>query len=965
MSRNVNEGSDPGGDTPDFRLLFQAVPGLYLVLDRDLRIVAVSDAYLRATMTHRDAILGLGIFEVFPDNPDDPQADGVRHLRASLHRVLQTASTDAMAVQKYDVRKPEAEGGGFEERYWSPVNSPILDANGSLAYIIHRVEDVTEFVQLKQREGEKGRHAEALRERASQMEAEIYARGREVAEANIRLKQANEELAQLYQKTRELDDLKTQFFANVSHELRSPLALVLGPLSKCLSDPTLPEARQRDLHMVERNARLLHHHVDDLLDIAKLEAGRMLMQYAQVDLARLLRFVASHFESLAEEKRIDYRIQAPEQLPAQVDAEKYHRIILNLLSNALKFTPDGGTIEVTLRGHNGQAVLTVQDNGPGIPIAMRDVVFERFRQLDGGNKRRHGGTGLGLAIVKEFTLLHGGTAKITDQPDGGAAFIVTLPLIAPTDAFVAPSPPLLEIIPPLAPAKPPAVTVADKTDAPLVLVVEDNADMNAFIREVLAPHYRVAAAHDGQEGLEKALALRPDLIVTDVMMPGMSGDQMAVTLRRNPEMNDVPIIMLTAKADDTLRDQLLRHAAQDYLHKPFSVDELLARVDGLVTEWRRKALRFRATFEQAAVGIAHVAPDGRWLKVNHKLCHMLGYSAEELHQLCFQDITHPQDLEEYLAQAARLLAGDIDTYSLDKRYIRKDGQPIWINLTVSLVREPQGEPAYFIAMIEDIQRRKDSEAEVRQLNADLETRVAERTHALQLANQELESFAYAVSHDLRAPLRAMIGFSQALIEETGDTLTGEARLYVDEILTASRHMGELINGLLLLSRCNRGELRRDLVDLSTMAQQIFADLAHADPTRQVDFQVEPALSAWGDSRLIDVVLRNLLANAWKYTAKTPAPWIRFGTEENGGERYYCITDNGAGFDNRHAAKLFKPFSRLHRQDEFPGIGIGLATVQRIVLRHGGQIMAEGEPNKGATFRFSLPQSSPGQEGEET
>jgi signal transduction histidine kinase len=307
---------------PDFKVLFESAPGLYLVLAPDLRIVAVSDAYARATMTRREEILGRGLFEVFPDNPADPNATGVRNLNASLQRVLENRVADAMAVQKYDIRKPAEEGGGFEVRYWSPVNSPVLKADGTLAYIIHRVEDVTEFVQLKQQGVAQSRLTEELRERAVQMEAEIYARAREVAEANTRLKQANEELARLYEKTRELDELKTQFFANISHELRTPLALILGPIAKRLAAGDLTDEERRDLEMVERNARLLHRHVSDLLDVARLEAGRMDIQYTEIDLARLARRTASNFDTLAEDGRIRYTVEAPEALPAQLDAEK-------------------------------------------------------------------------------------------------------------------------------------------------------------------------------------------------------------------------------------------------------------------------------------------------------------------------------------------------------------------------------------------------------------------------------------------------------------------------------------------------------------------------------------------------------------------------------------------------------------------------------------------------------------------
>lgn len=186
---------------PDFRSLFESAPGLYLVLTPELKIVAVSDAYLQATMTQREAILGRGLFEVFPDNPDDPTATGVSNLSTSLQRALQNRTPDAMAVQKYDIRRPESEGGEFEERYWSPVNSPVFGPGGEITYLIHRVEDVTEFVRLKQLGIEQGKLTEELRTRAMQMEAEIFLRAQEVRQ----LEQANQELARLYEKTRELE----------------------------------------------------------------------------------------------------------------------------------------------------------------------------------------------------------------------------------------------------------------------------------------------------------------------------------------------------------------------------------------------------------------------------------------------------------------------------------------------------------------------------------------------------------------------------------------------------------------------------------------------------------------------------------------------------------------------------------------------------------------------------------------
>ncbi len=954
---------------PDFQALFECIPTPCLALDPELRVIAVSSAYTEATLTRREDILGRDMFDIFPDNPDDPAADGVHNLRASLERVLQTGQPDLMPVQKYDIRRPPEQGGGFEVRYWTPINTPVLDAEGRLRYIIHKAEDVTEFVMLREQKLEQSRITDSLRQQAEKMEADIYARSKTIAENNLRLHQANTELERLYEKTRELDELKTQFFANISHELRTPLTLILGPVGKHLADPDLAPALRRDLEVVERNARMLYRHVSDLLDVAKLEAGRMVMHYTEGDLAHLTRVIASHFDSLAEGRRIRYAVTTPPDLTAQVDAEKYQRILLNLLSNAFKFAGDGGAIQLRLTAAGGQARIEVEDNGPGIPEAMREQVFEPFRQVEGGSSRHHGGTGLGLAIVRELAQLHGGSVRIDAAPSGGALFILELPLLAPPGTQLQAQGEALpgdlsrqaleELQPP--PALPEHRQGRADAALPLVLVVEDNPDMNAFICEALGRHYRVASARDGQEGLEMACRQTPDLIVSDVMMPRLSGDRMVQALRQEPALAGVPVVILTAKADEDLRIRLLQDSVQDFLNKPFSVEELLARVGSLLAErlqaadlLRQSEKRFRATFSQAAVGMAHVAPDGRWLLVNQRLCDIIGYPREELLGRTFQEITHPDDLYSDLEQMHRLLAGEIDSYAMEKRYRHRDGHLVWINLTVSLVRAADGSPEYFIAAVEDIQRRKEAEGEIHRLNADLERRVEERTAELRAANRELDSFAHAVSHDLRAPLRAITGFSRAIIEDHGTALPAEAREFLDHIIASGQQMGALIEGLLTLSRSSREELRRDDIDLSALARRILEELARSEPGHRVAWQVEDGLAARGDIRMIEVVLRNLLGNAWKYTARTAAPLIRVHARRQEKQIQFCIADNGAGFDMAQVDKLFQPFQRLHRQDEFPGIGIGLATVQRVVHRHGGSIEARGEAGHGASFCFTLP-----------
>ena len=410
---------------------------------------------------------------------------------------------------------------------------------------------------------------------------------RDVAEANTRLKQANEELARLYEKTREMDELKSRFFANVSHELRTPLTLILGPVARRLAADGVSREERDELAVVERNARLLLRQVTDLLDVAKLEAGRMQMSYAPFDLALLVRLMAGHFEALAKDRRIRFGVDTPDTLPAQADFEKVRRILLNLLSNAFKSTPHGGVISIWLSVRPEQAIIHVQDNGPGVPSEMRLAVFEPFRQSDGAAGRLHGG--LGLAIVREFAALHRGSVAVADAPGGGALFTVGLPLSAPAGAQLQSAPPAFDEESEPPPADELRVQeaatrgLAGATDLPLVLVVEDNTDMNRFVAAVLSRHYRVATAFDGKEGLDMALAFHPDLIVSDVMMPRMNGDRMVRALRKHREMADIPIVMLTVKADDALRVDLFREGVQDYINKPFSAEELLARVGARIS----------------------------------------------------------------------------------------------------------------------------------------------------------------------------------------------------------------------------------------------------------------------------------------------------------------------------------------------------------------------------------------------
>lgn len=327
---------------------------------------------------------------------------------------------------------------------------------------------------------------------------------------------------------------------------------------------------------------------------------------------------------------------------------------------------------------------------------------------------------------------------------------------------------------------------------------------------------------------------------------------------------------------------------------------------------------------------------------------------------------HPDDRPAVERAFEDYVAGRRAEYRVEFRQRTRDGRWKWI-LSMGKIQahDASGRPLRLLGTHTDIDAIKAAQAALLELNATLESRVTARTAELIAANQELDSFVYAVSHDLRAPLRAMMGFSGVLAEDLGPALPPEAKGHLNHIVQAGRKMSALVEGLLTLSRSARGPLQRHRVDVSALARARLAELAAADPARAVAVNVEDGLVFQGDERLLASVVDNLLDNAWKYTGHTAQAAIRVQACEAAGYRGFSVIDNGAGFDMAHTARLFKAFQRLHRQDEFPGIGIGLATVQRIVQRHGGHVTARAESGQGAVFSVFLPLSSAAREEGET
>lgn len=379
-------------------------------------------------------------------------------------------------------------------------------------------------------------------------------------------------------------------------------------------------------------------------------------------------------------------------------------------------------------------------------------------------------------------------------------------------------------------------------------------------------------------------------------------------------------------------------------------------------ELREQEQLFRSTFNQAAVGIAHVSPDGQWLRVNQKLCEIVGYTREELLQRTFQDITYPDDLDLDLVYVEQMLANEIPTYALEKRYIRKDRSLVWINLTVSLLRDKLGQPKYFISVIEDISDRKQVEEALRQLNITLEQRVTERTAQIEEKNQELEAFTYSVSHDLRAPLRTMQGFAQALLEDCGSQLEDFCRGYIDSIIDDAYQMNTLISDLLAYSRLTRTQIILRPTALDEVVSEALKQLTAQIQEQQAQIRVVAPLPVVMAHRptLIQIVV-NLISNAIKFVEPNIQPQIDiFAVTERQNDQDWIllsIVDNGIGIAPEHQERIFRVFERLHGAESYPGTGIGLAIVRKGLERMGGRAGVVSQLGQGCRFWLMLPKST--------
>ncbi|MCB9325724.1 MAG: tetratricopeptide repeat protein [Lewinellaceae bacterium] len=434
---------------------------------------------------------------------------------------------------------------------------------------------------------------------------------RQQAELNLQLEKAQAE------KLRDMDRIKSNFFTNISHEFRTPLTLILGPLRQ-MREGSFKGNTTKYMDIMIRNGERLMNLVNQLLDLSKLEGGKMSLNLEQGDLVKTLKAMVYAFESLAERQEINLEVNIPDaRITAWFDKDKLEKVMINLLSNAFKFTPERGTVclEFELRD-NGQkegeniAVIRVKDTGMGIPQDQLPMIFERFFQTTNVSEMQ-AGSGIGLALSKELVELHNGTILVESEVDKGTVFIIELP-VGKAVLESGSAQPGKNILVQTGEYHPGDETVETggktRKDQPMVLLVEDNADVRMYVKEQLEGQYNVVEAEDGEAGVEKAIQLIPDLIISDVMMPKMNGMELCKTLKANDKTSHIPIIMLTAKAEQEDKIEGLQLGADDYLMKPFDARELNVRIQNLIEQRRRlqKSFGTEFTFHPESVEVSSV-----------------------------------------------------------------------------------------------------------------------------------------------------------------------------------------------------------------------------------------------------------------------------------------------------------------------------------------------------------------------
>jgi PAS domain S-box-containing protein len=792
----------------------------------------------------------------------------------------------------------------------------------------------------------------------------------------------------------EIDRAKTTFFSNISHEFRTPLTLILGPLEDLLNNHEgLSKAQVESIEATHRNSVRLLRLVNTLLDFSRIEAGRISASYHKVDLCEFTSDLASNFRSVIESVGLKFEVQCETiQKPTYVDREMWEKIVLNLLSNAFKYTLSG-KIALRFFEADNRAVMEVEDTGVGIPEEELPRMFERFHRVKNTAARTFEGTGIGLSLVKELVNLHHGNIQVFSKPGQGSKFVVSIPLgkehLQNIDVFDAAAASYESILSEAylteatalagnetASNQPVKGGSNEKATKSRVLVVDDNPDMKEYIRKLLEPLYDVRVAENGRIALTETSDYRPDVIVSDIMMPVMDGIELLREIKSNRETNKIPVILLSARAGEEARIEGYDMGADDYLIKPFAAKELVARVNAQVkiANTRRSVeLQLANAFNLAPVATSILM--GRELVVvqaNDLMLELWGKTSEQvMNRPLFIGVFEAagQGFEAILDNV--FVNGERFVTTEHVAYLNRNGkaEKTILNFVYEPLREIDGSISGIIVVANDVTALANAK-KLAQDNADeLEKIVGMRTAELKASNaqllktnSELEQFAYVSSHDLQEPLRKI----QTFTELAFDNLHNEevARKYLDKIDSSASRMATLIKGVLSYSKLSDAPTCAS-VDLNVVLKNVLIDyeLLISQKKATISFSKLPIINAM--ELQIFQLFSNLISNSLKFSERqpiidissTPLPLEAYEQYHFDVSKQYVdiqFKDNGIGFDTRFSDKIFTLFQRLHDRRTYEGTGIGLALCKKIAENHGGVITVASTQGEGTRFNVLLP-----------
>jgi PAS domain S-box-containing protein len=776
----------------------------------------------------------------------------------------------------------------------------------------------------------------------------------------------------------EIDRAKTAFFSNVSHEFRTPLTLLLGPIEEVLAEDQIPTHTRERMELIRRNALRLQKLVNALLDFSRIEAGRVQATYEAVDLSVLTRDIASTFRSAIERAGLRFQVDCDDlSEPAYVDREMWEKIVLNLLSNAFKFTLDG-EIRLLVRAQDQRIYLTVIDTGVGVPPEELPRLFERFHRVENPQARTHEGSGIGLALVQELVRLHGGAIEVESTLGCGSTFRVGIPsgrghlpaervreagpprsLTATARAFAQEA---LRWSPAQSDSSQPGeLTQARGGDAERrrfastfgsrIVLADDNADMRAYVAELLSTFYRVEAVADGEQALEAIKRQRPQLILSDVMMPRLDGMGLLATLRRDDSLRGIPIILLSARAGEESRIEGFDAGADDYLVKPFSARELIVRVGAILERqraqeaFRLRTMQFETLLNQAPLGVFLVDSNLRIRDVNPTARRMFG----DVPDLVGREYEETMRLLWSKPLADELVRRLWHTLASGESYVgpeRIERRPDRISIEyyewqIHRIPLPEGQQGV-VCYIRDVS----ADASVRR--------------KLEDADRRKDVFLATLSHELRNPLAPI----RNAIDLIGSPkLSAERTSWLRQVIQRQvKHMALLLDDLLDVARITQGKLKlrkqsvllSDIVDAAIETARPILD----KKSHKLEIRLPPqSCYLDADPLRLAQVISNLLTNAAKYTDSGGRVEILAHIERV--SLSVSVRDNGIGISSAAIPDLFSLFSQIDSVADRSegGLGIGLALVKGLVELHGGTVEAHSAgAGRGSVFTVRLPLS---------